>query len=102
MGRIMPRIPEDDLSEIFDLDDEFSDSAIINGTTITGFLSNQYIDALDVSGTVPVFLCAQSAIDAISPAVERKTGASVNGVLYTIENFKPDGSGVTQLILNKV
>jgi len=97
----MPRIPEDDLSEIFDIDGEFSDVAIINGVSVSGYLSNQYIETLDVVGTAPVFLCAVSVINSIIPAVDRETPAVINGVAYSIDNLEPEGNGITKLILNK-
>jgi len=91
---------EDDLASFFDVS-EFGVSALISGSSVNGVFDNDYIDALDVSGTVPMFTCAATDLYAIVPAVGRGTTAVINSVSYIIENIKNDGTGVVILILSE-
>jgi len=89
-----------DLASFFDTD-EHAVVAVIESVNVSGVFDNDYIDALDVSGTVPMFTCAATDLYAIVPAVGRGTTAVINSVSYIIENIKNDGTGVAILILSE-
>lgn len=81
--------------------DDFGVVATINGTEVNGIFDNEYIDVLDVAGTSPAFTCATADLAAITPAVARGTSVTISGTAYTIQNIKPDGTGMTVLVLSE-
>jgi len=92
--------PVADLEQLFAND--FSVAATYNGSTVRGIFDNEYRPAefggeVGVAGTDPAFTCRTSEINA---AVEGET-ITISGVNYTIRDIMPDGTGVTELVLEK-
>jgi len=82
--------------------DEFGVVAVINGSNVNGYFDNDYLTALDVGGTSPAFECATSDLAAVTPAVVRGTAITIDSVSYIVEEIKPDGTGMTVLVLSEV
>lgn len=83
-----------DLDEFFDADD-FGIAAVVDGEAVTGIFDNIYVEIEGVSGTHPVLTCKTSAV---SHASQGDT-VTIAGISYRIASIEPDGTGVTQLIL---
>jgi len=81
--------------------DEFGVVAVINGSNVNGHFDNDYIVSLEVGGTAPAFECDTAVLVAIVPAVTRGTTISISSVDYIIEEPKPDGTGMTLLVLSE-
>lgn len=78
--------------------DEFGVSATVGGNSLDGIFDNEYISALDMTGTQPVFLCRSS--DAALYSITRGSVLVINGTSYTVQNSEPDGTGITKLVLS--
>ena len=74
---------------------EFATSMTHAGGTVVGIFDNVYSEDLSVAASLPMFECRTSDVSALAVG----TAVTVNSTSYTIANKKPDGSGVTQLIL---
>lgn len=94
----MPQIPADDLADIFNASEFAMDAATVGAATVYGLFENEYIDVLDVAGTVPAFACRSSDVTANS--IARGTSITINSTAYTVRNLKPNGSGITVLLLS--
>jgi len=90
-----------DDSAVFFNTDEFADEATIGLDTVNGIFDHEYIEALDVSGEAPVFVCATSDLDDLGGVTQGDT-LTVNGTGYRIRSVEPDGTGVTRLTLEEV
>lgn len=72
------------------------------GVSVTGILDNDY-EAVDAGGSVsfavtrPRFVCRSSDI----PAAADGDTLTIGGVAYTIRVVMPDGTGMTELMLEK-
>ena len=90
--------PVADLEQLFAND--FSIAATHSGSTVRGIFDNEYSEA-DPGGEVgftssePRFTCRTSEI---SSAVTGDT-ITISGTIYTIREIMPDGTGVTELLL---
>lgn len=78
----------------------FSDFAIdltVNGAAARGIFDNAFGSAFGgmIDGTSPVLHLTSSV------AVERGNPVIIDGVTYTVVGVQPDGTGVTQLRLQK-
>lgn len=92
--------PIADLEQLFAND--FSVAATHNSATVRGIFDNPYRPAelggeVGVAGTDPMFTCRSSQI---SSAVEGDT-ITISGTNYTIREIMPDGTGVTELVLEE-
>lgn len=71
------------------------------GRQITGILDRDYLAAdmggrVGVSSSQPRFTCATAALPAGAASGDT---LAVGGVTYTVRVVEPDGTGVTQLVL---
>lgn len=72
------------------------------GATIQGVFDDKYL-GIDAQGMVveadsPIFVCRSS--DVASAALTHGATVTINGVTYTVRTLKPDGTGMTQLVLS--
>jgi len=66
---------------------------------VEGTFDNAYEDAFGiVAGTSPSLLILTAA----APAVAHGTAVVIGGVSYTVTNVRPDGTGMTRLMLQEV
>ena len=93
----MPTIPADDLADIFSAGEIAMTAATVGAFTLYGVFENQYQEALDISGTVPVYTCRSS--DVTLASIARGTTIVINSTSYTVRVLQPDGSGLTALVL---
>jgi len=82
---------------IFFAADEFATNATIGAATIQGILDDEYIEDLDIAGTRPVLICRTSDVTAVAQG----TVVTINETAYTVVDIRPDGTGVTRLILQE-
>jgi len=87
----------DDLNVFFDAD-EFGIEAVIGEATIEGILDDEYIEDLDIAGTRPVLICRTSDV----AAVAQGASVTIGTVSYKVVVARPDGTGVTRLVLEEV
>lgn len=74
-------------------------SATIGGVGgIAGKFDNAYVDPLGFSGSSPALTCASSDVS----AAVQGTVVVVDAVNYTVAAIKPDGTGMTRLLLQEV
>jgi hypothetical protein len=88
----------EDLSDFINDDTPGYVLATIGGVAVGGIFDNGYAESFDVDGTQPSLTCASADV---STAV-RGTAVVVNAVSYTVADHKPDGTGMTKLVLEKV
>lgn len=95
----MPIWTDDEKAALMNSNDGFSDSAVYGGATIYGIFLNEYteLDAVGVGSSSPAFICPEALV----PGAKKGTSISVNGTAYVIQVPKPDGAGLTTLILKK-
>jgi len=86
----------DDL-DVFLNTDEFADEATIGGETVNGIFDNEHTEVLDVSGTHPAFTCKTSDVSGVSQG----DTVTINGTGYRVVSIKPDGTGMTTLVLEE-
>ena len=77
---------------------EFGVTATVGAATFPGILDNEYVDTFDATGTVPVFICDSSYITLNN--ITRGTSITINSTVYTVRNIKPDGTGMSVLVLS--
>ena len=92
--------PIADLEQLFAND--FSIAATYNSGTVRGIFDNQYssVDAggeVDFASSDPTVSCETSDVSA---AVEGET-ITISGTNYTIREVMPDGTGMTELVLEE-
>lgn len=83
--------------------DDFGVAATIGGSTVNGIFDNEYIEVetgagVGVSLQQPRFTCRSADV----LAVVEGTSATISGVSYTVRIVQPDGTGMTELILEVV
>jgi len=88
---------ESDLNTFFSTDD-FATAATIDGKTVKGIFDNAYIEDLDVSGTIPVFVCKKNDVSDVSQGDPVEIGETS----YQVASIEPDGTGVTRLVLEEI
>ena len=90
----------EDLTPFFSTDD-FADAATLDGEDVTGIFDGAYIDPLDVESSGPVFELptadAAGAVHGSTLVIATGNGAGT----YKVRGVKPDGTGVTQLKLER-
>jgi hypothetical protein len=88
-----------DLSPFFNTD-EFADDANLAGGPVRGIFDSAYVSAgegLGMASTAPAFTLPTAAVPA--SAVGRLL--VVRGVSYAVAEHKPDGTGVSLLLLER-
>lgn len=88
----------DDLDVFLDPDAGFGVDATVDGISVEGIFDAEYVESLEVEETAPALLCKTSLI---STAAHGDT-VVIAGVNYTVKGIKPDGTGLTLLILRTV
>jgi len=95
----------DDLAAFFDID-EFADAATFDGASVqvTGILDAAYdlsmLGVVEVCGTAPVFFLVASDVPANVQGRHLRFGSLLaNGSRYRVREVRPDGTGVTALVL---
>lgn len=81
--------------------DEFASAATLGGVAVRGIFDKAY-ELADAGGngfasTLPVFTLPTSSV----PASVTGLPLVIAGVIYTVVLSEPDGTGVTQLMLEK-
>ena len=99
----MPTWTADEKTAIFNANDGFSDAAYYDGgvAAIYGWFTNDYttisLVAGDVASAEALFTCAASSVTGVVQGKALVQG----GVNYTVVIPKPDGAGLTTLVLKK-
>jgi hypothetical protein len=83
---------EEDKSEFFK---EFGIVAKWNGVEVTGILERRYIESSMIQGEAPVFTCDQDDVTDIAQG----DAVVVNKTSYVVREYKADGDGFIDLIL---
>lgn len=89
----------EDLTQFF-APDEFAFNATLSGAAVRGIFDNAHIatdPGMGMSTTNPVFIMASSDV----PANPVGRPLIVNGVTYNIAAYEPDGTGISELILER-
>lgn len=76
---------------------DFGENYVVNNRTYTGIFDNEYIEELNVSGSVPVLNCRTKDV----ATVDRGDTLRVREAKYTVKEKQPDELGLTILILQK-
>jgi hypothetical protein len=88
----------EDLTAFFNVDD-FAVAATLNGATVKAIFDNNYelgsVGPFGMSGTQPTLTLSTADV----PTDPIGKSAVVNGKTYTIAVHQPDGTGVSQLLL---
>lgn len=83
--------------------DDFGVAATIGGATVNGIFDNDFIEVETGAGVgvalqQPRFTCRTADVS----GVVEGTSATISGVSYTVRIVQPDGTGMTDLILEVV
>jgi hypothetical protein len=68
-------------------------NVLYEGATFTAIFDNESIEDINVTINQPIITCLASDVD----LVKRGKTIEVNDVLYTVQDIRPDGSGMTVL-----
>jgi hypothetical protein len=95
----MPTWTADEKTALVNSSDGFSDAATYGAATIYGAFLNEYtvMESVDVGSPAPAFICAAASV----PAAKKGSSITINAVAYTVQEAKPDGTGMITLILKK-
>lgn len=74
------------------------DSSLVGGATVNGIFDRQWAEVNQVEGYYPTFLV--SDVDA-AKIIKRQTEITLNGTVYQAISKRPDGTGMTLLVLEK-
>lgn len=71
------------------------------GEPITVIFDRAHVEAMggDISGTQPVALAVSADVSSFEP---RSTQLTIEGITYTVIDIQPDGTGMSQLVLEAV
>jgi len=87
--------------DIYDNPNLHGTTALINGSSVNGIFDEEYVEVtiggVSVSGVKPVFNCAVENL----PSYGFDTEVVIDSVTYKIKAWQPDGTGRTDLILEK-
>lgn len=86
---------DEDLSLFLSSDGFATTGTLKNGDTIKGIFDSAYLDSLSVDSSSPVFLVATDDI----LGLVRGDEIDIEGVAYCIARLEPDGTGMTNIIL---
>ena len=79
---------------------DFATDATIAASSVKGLFDNGYAEALaPAAGSAPTFLCKVPDLPSITLGT---TTISIDGDSYTIVENKPDGFGLTTLVLESL
>ena len=76
---------------------DFGTVATIGAASVTGIFDVPTAEAFGMLGTDPTFTCAAADVSAVSAG----QALTINSVGYTVTAVKPDGTGLTVLVLDK-
>jgi len=76
---------------------DFGENYVVNNKTYTGIFDNEYIEELNMSGSVPILNCRTKDV----ATVDRGDTLHVREANYTVKEKQPDELGLTILILQK-
>jgi hypothetical protein len=68
------------------------------GGSTAGLFANGYVDALGVGNYENIVRCQSSAITALSAG----SVITIDGYFYTVRELRPDGNGMTALVVEAV
>ena len=74
------------------------DTALVDGADVYGIFERQYAEVRNVEGYYPTFLVPDKSADDVEKNI---TILSLSGTSYTAISKRPDGTGMTLLILEK-
>jgi hypothetical protein len=74
---------------------DFSVPATLGAASFAVIFDAAYIDALGISTNQPAAVCKSTDVAACSLG----TAININGTAYTVREVKPDGTGLTTLML---
>lgn len=74
---------------------DFSVPATLGAATFAVIFDASYIDALGISTNQPAAVCKSADVAACTQG----TPITINGTAYTVREVKPDGTGLTTLLL---
>lgn len=91
---------EDDTDRLLMLEDWGVTASTASGSSFTGIFDDKYL-GVDVSGALveadsPIFFCRSS--DAAS--LNHGDSLTIGGVVYVVRTLKPDGAGMTAVVLS--
>lgn len=75
------------------------DTATVGGADMYGIFERQYVEVKDVEGYYPTFLVSSSDAAMIA---KKTTSIVLQSIEYTAVSKRPDGTGMTLLILEAV
>lgn len=76
---------------------DFGTVATIGAASVRGIFDVPTAEAFGILGTDPTFTCATADVSAIAAG----QALTINAVGYTVTAVKPDGTGLTVLVLDK-
>lgn len=80
---------------------DFGANALIGAATVKGIFGNEFYEADGYNGSVetvkPAFHCKTSDVSTVTHGAN----AVINSITYKVRGIRPDGSGITTLILEK-
>lgn len=74
-----------------------TDAATLDGVAVTGKFDNAYTDPFGFAGSSPALTCLSADVSTAAQG----TAVVVNSVSYTVAAIKPDGTGMTVLVLQE-
>lgn len=89
---------DEDLSLFLSSDGFATTGTLKNGDTITGIFDSAYLDSLSVDSSSPVFLCASGDILGLGRGDE----IEIDGIMYCVARLEPDGTGMTNIVLEAI
>ena len=76
---------------------DFGVVATIGAATVIGIFDVPTAEAFGMLGTDPTFTCAAADV----PGIAAGQAVTINAVAYTVTAVRPDGTGLTVLMLDK-
>jgi len=86
----------EDFSEFF-IESELATNARIGSSIVAGIFDNQFVEVNGIEGVRPVFTCAASNVVDLS----FEKSIEINNITYKVAGVQPDGTGLTNLVLEK-
>lgn len=78
--------------------DEVGNQATVGASTINGFFSREYAELNGVEGYYPIFIVTDADADTVTL---NSTTITLQAVNYLAISKRPDGTGLTTLLLQK-
>ena len=86
---------DEDLSLFFGDEGFATHATLADGRQFAGIYDRAYLDSLTVDTVTPVFLCSTDSLWGVS----RGDILEIDGADYYIAKMEPDGTGLTNIIL---